>query len=107
MIELKPGMRVRCVRPGLTGELQLGAKYLVEDVDTNGYVTLQFINRWWAVRRFKPVIRVKAGRSTAFSTTHVKSASRHGFSGGGRTLTEGPFRGMTQDDALDLVIGGY
>lgn len=107
MIELESGMRVRCVRPDLTGTLQLGVEYLVGDADSLGYVTLQFTDGWWAARRFKPVIRVKAGRSTAFSTTHVKSASRHGFSGGGRIITEGPFRGMTQDDALDLVIGGY
>jgi len=58
-IELKPGMRVRCVVPDCAGKLQLGVEYLVEGADPLGYVTLQFTGGWWGDWRFKPVIRVK------------------------------------------------
>lgn len=85
MMKLEPGMRVRCVDANYT-RLHEGREYTIEST-VDDYVTVGVETTLRHASRFKPIIRVKA-----------KSAP---------VITEGPFRGMTQDDALDLVIGGY
>lgn len=58
MIELKPGMRVRCVDAYAT-RLREGREYTVEST-IGDYVSVVGGARYWRAGRFKPVIRVKA-----------------------------------------------
>lgn len=51
MIELEPGMRVRCVSSS--------QEYVVTQ-SSGGSVKVRGSNKWWGGWRFKPVIRVKA-----------------------------------------------
>jgi len=102
MIELEPGMRVRCVDAYGT-RLRKGREYTVE-ATMGDYVSVVG-EKYWHRHRFKPVIRVKAGRSTAFSTTHDGSAPP--VPKLIRSVTAGPSRGMTYDETLDLVINNY
>ena len=58
MIELEPGMRVRCVDAYGT-RLRKGREYTVEST-IGDYVSVVGGARYWRAGRFKPVIRVKA-----------------------------------------------
>lgn len=57
-MKLEPGMRVRCVDAHDT-RLRKSREYAVEAV-TGDYVSVVGERYGWHVRRFKPVIRVKA-----------------------------------------------
>lgn len=65
MMQLEPGMRVRCVRHyGASGRLSQGAEYVVSKRDGE-YVALEGGTALpgWHYTRFKPIVRVKMGRS--------------------------------------------
>lgn len=90
-IPLEPGMRVRCIRADHYAEaLTLGASYTVLDFDSCVGASVQLSEKpgyHFFPDRFKPIVRVKAPTS--------------------RVIANGPFAGMNEAEALDLVMGGY
>jgi hypothetical protein len=64
MTELKPGMRVRCVKPSLG--LRKGSDYWIGDtMIKNGIHLIKINSIWYYSMCFKPIIRVKAGKELA------------------------------------------
>jgi hypothetical protein len=60
MIELKPGMRVRCVSAINSFPLLKNAQeYLVKDIGGD-YFLIEYPRAWFRMERFKPIVRVKA-----------------------------------------------
>jgi hypothetical protein len=67
MIELKPGMRVRCVNVDgdyfIKKKLVKGAEYCIREVWADFLMFNEIPGRYY-VHRFKPIVRVKAGSQT-------------------------------------------
>jgi hypothetical protein len=64
MIELKPGMRVRCIDAhAAQGRLQIGAEYRIAKICSDGWIRLEGFPIDLIPDRFKPIFRVKAPTS--------------------------------------------